>query len=933
MKYFGEIVNDKDLVTKEYVDRYAQLSGASFTGPVTFGNSVSIDEATIGDLVINGNASFTNNIQANTINGVEVGSTPKFTDTDTKVTSSANHYTPATASGNDKTASASGATAAWNIDVVKGITINTDGKGHITGLSVTSGKIPANPNTDIKVKQLAAITTAGAYPIILAYSTATTEETNSVNKTSTLTYNPNTKALVTGGTVDGYTLAAASAKSVVTSIDTSASLPTSNAVKTFVENKGYTTNTGTITQVKTTAGAHTTINVSSGAATFNVPTKTSHLTNDSGFLTSHQTLYEANLNWGGKNFSASYGPIDAAMIGQLGANRFAFLKAAGLTIEYSTDGGSSWTDYGATNTQKTGLFGYGQSFYLGKHTAAGSSTLNDQLRVTIATSAAGLYTTLNKIAIYMSTSGNTVQVKIERALESTPTTYTTHLDWTGISGWSGWNILNITGLTTYGNAPASQNGRVRFTFKQTAVTTTYSAASISQIMGFGGVGWSVPSNMARDGHLYKYDNDQNATFPAKVTATSFSGNLTGNVTGNVSGTAANVTGTVAIANGGTGQTTAANAINALLNGLPTWTADPTDSTYFIRQDTGGSATYGKAKASTIWNYISGKLPAWSKASTKPSYTFSEIGSKPTTISGYGITDAKIASGTITLGSNTITPLTSSSTLNAAKLSGAIPSAVTATTQTAGDNSTKIATTAFVSSAINGLPTPMQFIGTVGTNGTKTWANLPTAATSNEGHTYKVITDHAAETGKPAAKAGDTIVSNGSLWIVIPSGDETATQSATTGISIAAHGTGTVIGVQSSTTTASKVTVGSSSTDYGVKSAGSASNWVFEDVACDDITAWNAGSGSGSLTFTMDTTDTKKLKIAFSHSHTVPSLSYSAKTASHVKSGGNGTAPTLGSKVPIVSATDVTVPIKNASASTFVTGTTHTVTDNGHTHTI
>ena len=49
---------------------------------------------------------------------------------------------------------------------------------------------------------------------------------------------------------------------------------------------GYTTNTGTITKVQTNAGAHSTINVSSGAATFNVPTKTSHLTNDSGFLTS-----------------------------------------------------------------------------------------------------------------------------------------------------------------------------------------------------------------------------------------------------------------------------------------------------------------------------------------------------------------------------------------------------------------------------------------------------------------------------------------------------------------------------------------------------------------------------------------------------------------------------------------------------------------------
>ena len=52
------------------------------------------------------------------------------------------------------------------------------------------------------------------------------------------------------------------------------------------------------------------------------------------------------------------------------------------------------------------------------------------------------------------------------------------------------------------------------------------------------------------------------------------------------------------------------------------------------------------------------VPSWAKASSKPSYNFSEIGSTPTTISGYGITDAKIASGVITLGSNTITPLTS-----------------------------------------------------------------------------------------------------------------------------------------------------------------------------------------------------------------------------------------------------------------------------------
>lgn len=45
------------------------LTGGQVTGPVTFGDAVSIDEATVGDLVVNGSASFTNNIQANTING------------------------------------------------------------------------------------------------------------------------------------------------------------------------------------------------------------------------------------------------------------------------------------------------------------------------------------------------------------------------------------------------------------------------------------------------------------------------------------------------------------------------------------------------------------------------------------------------------------------------------------------------------------------------------------------------------------------------------------------------------------------------------------------------------------------------------------------------------------------------------------------------
>lgn len=47
------------------------------------------------------------------------------------------------------------------------------------------------------------------------------------------------------------------------------------------------------------------------------------------------------------------------------------------------------------------------------------------------------------------------------------------------------------------------------------------------------------------------------------------------------------------------------------------------------------------------------------------------GTNPDTLDGYGITDAKIADGTITLGLNAITPLTAESTLAASKVSGTL----------------------------------------------------------------------------------------------------------------------------------------------------------------------------------------------------------------------------------------------------------------------
>lgn len=46
------------------------LAGGNVTGPVNFGNTVTMEQVSVGDLVITGNASSTNNLQVNTINGI-----------------------------------------------------------------------------------------------------------------------------------------------------------------------------------------------------------------------------------------------------------------------------------------------------------------------------------------------------------------------------------------------------------------------------------------------------------------------------------------------------------------------------------------------------------------------------------------------------------------------------------------------------------------------------------------------------------------------------------------------------------------------------------------------------------------------------------------------------------------------------------------------
>ena len=230
---------------------------------------------------------------------------------------------------------------------------------------------------------------------------------------------------------------------------------------------------------------------------------------------------EAFLSWGGQNFAGAYGPIDSAMIGDLGANRLAFMLPAGISVEYSRDSGTTWQNYGATDGQKLALTSTGVNFNIGKADSSNKATEKYMLRISLHTSDGHVYTQLNKFALYVSTNGSSGSYCTIRA--RTQNNYLNKVDkWDvfankqSIAGWSGWNIINTSTFTTYGNSPANQYGEIQLIFGCTSGSAKYSGLQIQRLMGFGGVGWQTPSNRAKYGTIYSYDYNQNAIFPKEI---------------------------------------------------------------------------------------------------------------------------------------------------------------------------------------------------------------------------------------------------------------------------------------------------------------------------------------------------------------------------------------------------------------------------------
>lgn len=237
------------------------------------------------------------------------------------------------------------------------------------------------------------------------------------------------------------------------------------------------------------------------------------------------SIKESYLDWGGKNINGGVSPIGASLSSEHSANRIAYLNPNALTIEYSNDNGSTWVDAGLSNSVKIGLVTTSGSISVGSASAVTTSHKTRILLTAQDGTNGYVYTRPRKMLLNVNTSGHGLQVLIEYKTGASGASWQTLGTYT-LSGWSGWNDIPL-GISTLGGGK-TQTGNIwylRLTFSTTSVHSSYSNSK-STIIGmriFGDTAWTIPSNLANTGHLYSYDTSQNATFPAKVTAASFSG--------------------------------------------------------------------------------------------------------------------------------------------------------------------------------------------------------------------------------------------------------------------------------------------------------------------------------------------------------------------------------------------------------------------------
>ena len=334
-------------------------------------------------------------------------------------------------------------------------------------------------------------------------SVASVTNSGSGNVVTDVSLNTSTKVLTV---TKNKTLATVATSGSYTDLANKPTIPTVNNGKLTIQKNGSTVATFTANQ--------------SGNATANisVPTKLSDLSERSlGALTSRGEEY---LDWGGPSRRGSISPVGAALSAEHSANRLALINPNALTLEYSSDGGTTWTPYSYTGSDKTKICTTDLRLNIGRPDNTTNLVANkSKTRITITAEDGSheyVYTSMRKMLVNVSTATD-ISMLVETR---TGTNYKNNGAWSSVgtyqlAGWSGWNDIPLgTSLGGYVNQ-LQNNWQMRLTFS--CPTVSSDAPKEGAILGirvFGENCWVPASNLAKTGNIYTYDMGGNVAFPA-----------------------------------------------------------------------------------------------------------------------------------------------------------------------------------------------------------------------------------------------------------------------------------------------------------------------------------------------------------------------------------------------------------------------------------
>ena len=241
--------------------------------------------------------------------------------------------------------------------------------------------------------------------------------------------------------------------------------------------------------------------------------------------TTAESMREDGLSWSDKNIVNGLTLIDSLFLETVG-NRLGLCAPESIVVEYSQDNGVTWEDYNLSDSGKTVLVTPAtgvSTLYLGKRT---DKYGDDQLRIPIDAQDGNLYFRISKLLFKISdataddrNNGYPTHCKVsfQRNKDYGTDTWESGND-SAVVGGNTWVSFTTVNLPIFGGTSGSYIRKIRLTFYMPNGCGSYKCR-VRNIALIGQTVTTVANTFAKTGHLYTFDYQQNATFPANVTAT------------------------------------------------------------------------------------------------------------------------------------------------------------------------------------------------------------------------------------------------------------------------------------------------------------------------------------------------------------------------------------------------------------------------------